>query len=79
MFVAYCIHQIKENTRVDQWQYVSSKENSADDASRELDPRKETTDSRWFHGPSFLSQMEALWLNKDCSIGSLKDDVELKR
>ena len=79
VFVANRIHQIKEYTRVDRWHYVSSKENRADDASRGLDPRKETTDSRWFHGPSFLWQVEAPWPNKDCSIRSLKDDVELKR
>ena len=79
MFVANRIHQIKENKRVDQWHYVSSKENPTDNASRGLDPRKKTTDSCWFHGPSFLREVEALWQNKDCSIGSLKDDVELKR
>ena len=77
VFVANRIHEIKENTRVDQWHYVSSKENPADDASRGLDPRKETSNSSWFHGPSFLWQVESLWPSKDCSIGSLKDDVEL--
>ena len=47
----------------------------------ELDSRKETSDSDsyWFHGPSFLWRVEALLPNKDCSIGSLEDDVELKR
>ena len=79
MFAANSIHQIKENARFDQWYYVSSKENPADDASQELDPRKETSDSCWFHGSSFLWQVEALWQNKVCSIRSLEDDVELKR
>ena len=74
-FATSCIRQIKET---DQWHYVSSKENPADDASRGLDPRKKTSDSRWFYGSSFLWQVEALWSNKDCSIGSLGDDVELK-
>ena len=31
------------------------------------------------HGPSILWQVEALWTNKDSSIGSLEGDVELKR
>ena len=79
MLVANYIHHIKENTRVDQWHYVSSKENPADDTSQGLDPRKETSNSCWFHGPSFLWQVEALWPSKDCSIELLKDDVELKR
>ena len=79
MFVVNRIHQIKKNTRVDQWNYVSSKENPADDASRGHDHRKETSNSRWFHGPSFLWQVESLWQSKDGSIGPLNDDVKLKR
>ena len=79
MFVANRIHQIKENNRVDQWHYASSKENPANDASRGLGPRKVTSNSRWFHGPSFMRQIEPLCSSKDCSIGSLNDDVELKR
>ena len=35
-----CIHQIKENARVDQWHYGLSKENPADYALQELDPRE---------------------------------------
>ena len=79
VFVANRIHQIKENNRVDQWHYASSKENPANDASRGLGPRKVTSNSRWFHGPSFLRQVEPLCSSKDCSIGSLNDDVELKK
>ena len=54
VFVANRIHQTKENNRVDQWHYASSKENPANDASRGLGSRKVTSNSRWFHGPSFL-------------------------
>ena len=70
VFIATRIHQIKESTRVNQWYYVSSKENPADNASRGLDPRKKTSNSQWFHGPSFLWQVESLWPSKECSIGS---------
>ena len=49
VFIATRIHQIKESTRVNQWYYVSSKENPADNASRGLDPRKKTSNSQWFH------------------------------
>ena len=68
VFVTNRIHLIKENTSVDQWHYVSSKENPADDASRGLDPRKETSNNRRFHGPSFLWQVESFWPSKDCSL-----------
>ena len=40
VFVANCIDQIKENTRVDQWHYISGKENTANNASQGLDPRR---------------------------------------
>ena len=32
--------------------------NPADDASRGFDPRKETSNSRWFTGPAFLGKRE---------------------
>ena len=35
--------------------------NPADDASRGLDLRKETSSSRWFAGHAFLWQREELW------------------
>ena len=35
--------------------------NPADDASRGLDPRKETSSSRLFTGPVFLWQREKFW------------------
>ena len=68
VFLANRVHQIKENTRVDQWHYASSKENHANDASRGLDPRKVASNSRWFQGPSFLRQVEPLCPSKDCNI-----------
>ena len=46
---------------------------------QELISGKETCNSCWFHGPSFLWQVEALWPSKDCSIGLLKDNIELQR
>ena len=79
MFVANRAHQIQESTGVDQRHHVSSKENSDDDASRGLDARKETSDSRWFNGPSVLWQAEALWLDEDYSLDTIDNDVEVKR
>ena len=35
--------------------------NPADDTSRGLDPRKETSNSKWSAGPAFLWQKEELW------------------
>ena len=55
-FVANCIHQIKENTRVDQRHYFARKQNPADDASRGLDLRKETRVIILLKSGSFLDK-----------------------
>ena len=49
-FVANRIHQIKENTHAEQWSYIPTRENPADDASRGLNAEWENSNSRWFQG-----------------------------
>ena len=56
LFVANCIHQIKENTRVDQWHYFARKQNPPDDASRGLDLKKETRVIILLKSGSFLDK-----------------------
>ena len=58
---------------------MKSKDNPADDASRGLDPRKETSSSRWFTGPAFLWQRKELWpsYSKVFCVGD--DDPEIQR
>ena len=55
-FVANRVQQIKEKTDVQQWRYVPTKENPADDASRGLNAARENSSSSWFQGPRFLWQ-----------------------
>ena len=55
------VQKIQEHSDVNQWNFVKGKDNPTDDASRGLDPRKETLNSRWFTGPPFLWQREELW------------------
>ena len=52
--MANTIHQIKENTHAEQRDYIPTRENPADDASRCLNAEWESSDSRWFQGLSFL-------------------------
>ena len=61
VFLANRVQKIQEHSDVNQWKYVKGRDNPADDASRGLDPRKETSSSRWFAGPAFLWQREKLW------------------
>ena len=73
------VQKIQEHSDVNQWKYVKCRDNPADDTSRGLDPRMETSSSGWFTGPSFLWQREELWpsFNVVSCVGD--DDPEIKR
>ena len=58
VFVANRIQQIRERTKSSQWQYVSSKQNPADIASRGATAREIHSESKWFNGPDFLWERE---------------------
>ena len=55
-FVANRIYQIKKNTNIEQWSYIPTRENPADDASRGLNAEWESSNTCWFQGSSFLWQ-----------------------
>ena len=59
-FVANRIGEILEGSRAEQWKYVPTALNPADDASRGLQGSDLTTDHRWLRGPDFLRH-ENLW------------------
>ena len=57
-FVANRVHQIRENTDVQQWCYVPTRENAADSASRGLNADRVYCGSFQFQGPPLLLQNE---------------------
>ena len=59
IFVANRIQKIKENSNIEQWKFISSKENPADDGSRGLDATKVNKVTHWFNGPAFLWKPES--------------------
>lgn len=59
-FVANRVQQIQDSTSVEQWRYVETKSNLADDASRGTGVR-ELLKSRWITGPDFLWKNEYQW------------------
>ena len=78
-FVANTIQQIKQKTDVQQWRYVATKENPADDASRGLNAARENSSSRWFQGPSFLWQEDKIWEKQTVNEELSEDDPEIKK
>ena len=53
-FVANRVQVIRDRTSPDQWNYVDTKDNPADDASRGLGAQELIRSNRWWNGPSFL-------------------------
>ena len=79
VFVANRAQKIQEHSDANQWKYEKGRDNAADDASRGLDPRKETSSSRRFAGPAFLWQREELWPSYNVVSCVGDDDPEIKR
>ena len=83
VFVTNRVQEIHDNTSVEQWRYVESEQNPADDASRGMKAR-ELSNSRWIFGPAFLWNEEDYWPTstlanyegfKECQA----DDPEVKK
>ena len=53
-FVANRLGKIREKSKTDEWRWVPSNENPADDATRFVQDAISNT-SRWFQGPNFLN------------------------
>ena len=79
VFLANRVQKIEEHSDVNQWNYVEGKDHPADDASRGLDPGKETSSSRWFTGPPFLWQRKELWPNYNEVTCVRDDEPEIKK
>ncbi|XP_072940661.1 uncharacterized protein [Epargyreus clarus] len=59
-FVAHRLAEIGELSQVEDWRWVPTADNVADDATR-IETKKITGADRWFTGPSFLGLPEEEW------------------
>lgn len=59
-FVAFRLAEIEELTKKREWRWVPTRNNAADDATRET-PKDFCERSRWFTGPEFLYEDEDSW------------------
>ncbi|XP_029719406.2 uncharacterized protein LOC109431964 [Aedes albopictus] len=60
-FVAFRVSEILETTEANQWYWVPSKMNVADDGTKWTSRPDLTAVSRWFVGPDFLQRPETNW------------------
>eukprot|EP00057_Strongylocentrotus_purpuratus_P028999 XP_011683473.1 PREDICTED: uncharacterized protein LOC100891682 [Strongylocentrotus purpuratus] len=78
-FVANRVAAIRNKSSPEQWHYVDSKSNPADDVSRGLTAEELKTNQRWVHGPKFLLQGKENWPTDPFIVGELSDtDPEIK-
>ncbi|CAG9583357.1 unnamed protein product [Danaus chrysippus] len=59
-FVAHRLAEIEDTSRPDEWRWVPTSQNPADDATRRT-PKDFTARHRWFTGPDFLAKEEDKW------------------
>ncbi|XP_073964374.1 uncharacterized protein [Choristoneura fumiferana] len=59
-FVAHRIAAIEEHTAINEWRWVPTKQNVADEATREA-PQDFDSRHRWFTGPDFLYDDYSTW------------------
>lgn len=59
-FVANRVGEIRERTDPNAWRHVPTDENPADDTTHPVPPSK-LNESRWLHGPDYLSEEPERW------------------
>ena len=70
---------IQENSNVEQWIYVPSKENPADDGSRCMNFKKCVNVDRWFQGPKFVWKPQSSWETSSFLVLLQPEDLGLKK
>ena len=70
---------MQEKCNVNQWQYITSKENPADDASRGMNFKNFANTNRWFQGPEFWLKPQSSWEIRSVTTSTQSEDPELKK
>lgn len=65
-FVAHRIGEILETTNLQDWRWIPSHHNVADEATKWTKPPSMNNTSRWFSGPEFLKLPRSDWPGKEC-------------
>ena len=80
VFLANRVQLIRDFTSPEQWRYVDTVNNPADDASRGLGGDSLLQKSRWINGPECLWKSESEWPQQPFIIGDIAEgDPEIKK
>ncbi len=74
VFVANRVQLIRNYSEPNQWRYVETDDNPADDASRGTSGEWLLQQRRWFEGPEFLWKLEQEWPLQPIDMGHISDD-----
>lgn len=77
VFVANRAQKIRAYSAKEEWAYVNTKDNPADDASRGLSMKQSEKVQRWLKGPDFLYRKVEDWDVSDVSVITSDDDPEV--
>ena len=72
------MQQIRGDSTPDQWKYIESNENPADQSSGGVSPQ-DLVDSRWLNGPPFLWERELPKRNDNVNLDISTDYPEVKK
>lgn len=67
-FVGARIGEILETTSVDEWRWISTKINVADDGTKWKKDIDVSSSSRWSRGPDFIWEPEETWPTAECDV-----------
>ncbi len=75
-FVAHRVGEILDNTDVNEWRWVPTKENIADEATKWSKSMNFSPSNRWFSGPEFLLQNESEWPKKRVIKSNVEEEMK---
>ena len=80
-FVANRLQAIRDGSSPDEWNYVNTHLNPADDASRGLSSRAQIERTSWIRGPELLWQPPSLWPSRPSDLETVNQipEEEVKR
>ncbi|XP_055623316.1 uncharacterized protein LOC129766743 [Toxorhynchites rutilus septentrionalis] len=74
-FVAFRISELLETTVVDEWRWLPTRANVADEGTKwQRLPDLQPT-SRWFHGPTFLWKPDSEWPGDSGELGTTAEEI----
>ncbi|XP_070524570.1 uncharacterized protein [Cardiocondyla obscurior] len=76
-FVANRVSTIQTELPNARWQYVPTKSNPADLATRGMSPKELSESNLWWHGPFWLSQSPNQWPRQEKNTNSLEEHAQV--